>query len=106
MIRLWRDLGMLQPNDGPVKCRDLFQNTEELERILSNISAHDKISRKKFKPGNIRTSIIKSISHSFSHGVSSKGSGLTTDHKDLTSNKIGGGGASWGDEIRTNIEVR
>ncbi len=106
MIRLWRDLGILQPNDGPVKCRDLFQNTEELERILSNISAHDKISRKKFKPGSIRISSIKSISRGFSRGLLSKGSELTPDHKDLTGNKIGGGGASWGDEIRTNIEVR
>ncbi len=108
MIRLWRDLGVLQPNDEPEKCRDLFQNTEEVDRKLRNISAHSKTSQKKFFQAgrSSRLSIRWHMSRALGRGLSSKGSGLTTVHKDLVGNKDIGGGASWGDESRTNFEVR
>ncbi len=97
MIRLWHNLGVLQPNDGPLKFPDLFENTIEIERVLRSRGS----VRGKIKPEKIRAaSIMGPIQRGFSRGISSEDNNFTSDPRNLI------GGTSWGDDTRTDIEVR
>ncbi len=105
MIRLWRDLSILQRNDGneSEKCKSLFRNTQEVQGILNRISAHSSIPPLKTfrRPGSMMYSIEWIRRHGLGGRSTKGGSGGL-----VTSNNVGGGGASWGDETRTNVEVR